>query len=136
MPSKSRIGTFLHPQGTLLISRLFSREIRFRDIAKLVGTFMCYSKPRTPMGQQSTLLFLSGISLSGNRDLCCRDSLARKSPNPELRYARAPILRHVTSSLLSIGNRGIAISPVTIPLHNKTPNVESRPPGISCHLSL
>jgi hypothetical protein len=33
--------------------------------------------------------------------------------------------RHLLSPPL-IGNRGIAISPVTIPLHNKTPNVESR----------
>jgi hypothetical protein len=65
----------------------------------------------------------------------CRGSLHHKSPNPELRYARALIPRHVTSSLHSIGNRGIAISPVAIPLHWKIPNAESRLPGISCHLS-
>jgi hypothetical protein len=49
--------------------------------------------------------------------------------------ARVLIPRHVTSFLRSIGNRGIVISPVAIPLHYKTLNVESRPPGISCHLS-
>jgi hypothetical protein len=48
-----------------------------------------------------------------------------KSPNLELRCTCAPIPRHVTSSLCSIGNRGIAISPVAIPLHNETPNVET-----------
>jgi hypothetical protein len=34
--------------------------------------------------------------------------------------ARALPLRYVTSSLRAIGNRGIAISPVEIPLHCKT----------------
>jgi hypothetical protein len=58
-----------------------------------------------------------------------------QSPNPELRCARALSPRHVTSSLHSIGNRGITISPFTIPLQWKVPNAEPRSLGISRHLS-
>jgi hypothetical protein len=62
-------------------------------------------------------------------------SLASQISEPRTPMARALSPRHVTSFLRSIGNHGIAISPVAIPLQLKTPNVESRPPGISCHLS-
>jgi hypothetical protein len=93
-------------------------------------------KPRNPMGQRVNASvpvgdFPIGKSAHAMSWFTCH----HKSPNPELRYARALIPRHVTSSLHSIGNRGIAISPVAIPLHCKTPNAESRLPGISCHLS-
>jgi hypothetical protein len=79
---------------------------------------------------ESTLLFFSGISLSGNRYIRCRGFHAPRIPEPRTPMARALSPRHVTSSLLSIGNRGIAISLFAIPLHLKTPNAESRPHGI------
>jgi hypothetical protein len=119
------------------ISPLPCREIGFRVIAKLVGTVLVLLKTPKPDGSQCQRFpFLSGISLSGNRHI--RDvavHLHHKSPNPELRYARALSPCHVTSSLHSIGNRVIAISKVAIPLHWKIPNVEPRLPGISCHVS-
>jgi hypothetical protein len=83
MPFRSRIRTFCHPQGTLLISRQSSREIGFRVVAKLVGTVLVLSKTPKPDGSECQCSpFLSGISLSGNRHIRCRGSLAPQNPEP------------------------------------------------------
>jgi hypothetical protein len=114
---------------------LNSRKIRIHDIANSMLACLMSHESQTPIWVNRWLspLLLSEVSLSGNRHLCCHASLP--SQIPELWYAHVPIPRHVNSSLRPIGNRGIAISKVTIPLHRKVPNAESRLPGISCHLS-
>jgi hypothetical protein len=61
--------------------------------------------------------------------------LRHKTPNPELRCTCIMLLSRHLLSPLYIGDRVIAISPVSTPLQWNSPNVESRPLGISCHLS-
>jgi hypothetical protein len=71
-----------------------------------VCTFSCYSKPRTPMGQQSTLLFLSGISLSGKST-----PVMSRFTRPPISEPRTPMARalppcHVTSPSVISGIAG------------------------------
>jgi len=84
----------------LAISPLPCREIGFRVIAKLVGTFSCYSKPRNPMGLNvNALRSCRGFPY---REIGTRDAavhLHPKSPNLELRYAHALSPCHITFSL-------------------------------------
>jgi hypothetical protein len=100
--SNSLVGSSL-PTGISFRDLPFSnREIGIRAFTNPVCTFSCHSKPRTPMVKGSTLLFLSGISLSGNQRIRCRDSLPHKSPNPELRWhVRYSWPRHLLSPALS-----------------------------------
>jgi hypothetical protein len=71
----------------LAISPLPYREIGFRVIAKLVGTVLVLSKTPKPDGSECQCFpFLSGISLSGNRHIRCRGSLA-----PRISEPRTPI---------------------------------------------
>jgi len=96
---KSRIRILCHPQDILLISQQLSQEIEFQDIVNPVCTFSCNSKPRTPMGQQSTFSYIGDFpirkseyvmsrvldttkSLTPNSDSMCRLG----SSNFELRY--------------------------------------------------
>jgi hypothetical protein len=115
-----------------------SREIGFRVIAKLVGTVLVLPKTPKPDGSECQRSpFLSGISLSGNRHIRCRGSLAPQisEPRTPMRTCALSLPRHLLS-LFSIGNRVIAISKVAIPLHWKIPNVEPRFSGLQTRVQL
>jgi hypothetical protein len=83
---KSRIGTFCYPQDTLLISRLLSREIRVRDIAKLLDTILVQIKPRTLMAKESMVPSFRGFPYReiGECDVAIHSP--SKSMNLELRW--------------------------------------------------
>jgi hypothetical protein len=128
MPFRSRIGTFCHPQDALLISRQSSREIGFRVVANLVGTFLVLSKTPNPDGSQCRchLVVLS------------RDSCFTASPNLRTRFRchygaspsrRGLILRHLSSTQhdghMAIVLRSFGIPPATISTTVEVPKSRS-----------
>jgi hypothetical protein len=86
------------------------------------------------MGQQSTLPVVGDFPIGKSAHKVSRFTCTAnlRTPNSDGTCAISSP-RHLLFH--SIGNRGIAISPSSISLHCKIPNVESRLPGISCHLS-
>jgi hypothetical protein len=122
---RSRIGTFCHPQDTLLISRSCLGKSGFAISRNLCARSRATQNPEPRWVKESTLLFLSGISLSGNRT-CDVGSLHHKSPNPELRWhVRYSLPRHLLSPLYRESRDHDFTSRNFFAL--KTPNAESRP---------
>jgi hypothetical protein len=133
---RSRIGTFLHPQDPLLISRQYSREIGFRDVAKLVGTVHLLTKTPNPDGSKvNASLFVGDFPIGKSEHPMSRFTCTTNSRTPNSDGTCAiPSLRHLLS-LLFRESRDRDFT-VRYFLHREIPNVESRLPGILCHVSL
>jgi hypothetical protein len=108
---------------------------RFSLYRETCGHGSCANQnPETRWVKESTLLFGRGFPYR-EIDICeAAVFLHYKSLNPELQYARAPYLCHVTSSLRVIGNRVIAISPVEISCNeiSRMPNPDSSGSNATC----
>jgi hypothetical protein len=96
MHLQSRIGTFCHPQDTLLISRQLSREIGSREIANPACA------PRATLKLRSPIPEVNGQRLNprdfpvGKSRMKGHDCLPSKTPNADARC-------HVLSSTLTCG---------------------------------
>jgi hypothetical protein len=103
---QSRIGTFVHPQDTLLISRQLSREIGFRDIAKPCVHVLVLLKTPNPDGSTVNASILIGDFPIGKSAPVMSRFTRPQIPEPRTPMARALSPRHVTS--LSAPISGIA----------------------------
>ena len=92
-----------------------SRTLRARSRANQIP------EPRIPMVNESTLPFLLGISLSGNRNIRCRGSHVPRIPEP--RTPMPPVLHSCLGSHTATSSSGLRGSRIhdTSSLWSKTP---------------
>jgi hypothetical protein len=100
-------GVTSHPQYTSCALPFAYQEFGVRAIANSARTFSCKTspEPRMSMVNESTLPFLSWISLSGNRNIRCRGSHVPRIPEPQT--PMPPVLHSCLGSHTATSSSGL-----------------------------